>query len=173
MRVPLSRHHVFWPLALGGFLVDQVSKGIVFAQVGDPSTGRDGSVNVIRGFFQLRTSLNPGGLWGLGGGYGWLFCVLSFLAAGFIIYLLFIRPGERDHWMVTALGLIQGGVLGNLLDRLRFNGVRDFLDFYVFGYHYPTFNVADALLVVGALMLILQTLFVAPRPATEADTDAS
>ena len=75
--------------------------------------------------------------------------------------------------MVVALGLIQGGVLGNLLDRLRYGGVRDFLDFYIVGYHYPTFNVADALLVIGALMLILQALFAGPQAQTHAGADPS
>ena len=173
MSIPPSRHYIFWPLALGGFLFDQASKEIVFAEVGDATVGQSGSVNVIRGFFQLQTSLNRGGLWGWGADKGWLFCLLSFLAAGFIVYLLFIRPGERDHWMVASLGLVQGGVLGNLLDRLRFSGVRDFLDFYLLGYHYPTFNVADALLVVGAMMLILQALFAAEGTQTDAGTDAS
>ena len=97
MRVPPSRHYIFWPLALGGFLVDQAAKEIIFAEVGDSITAQSGSVNVIRGFFQLRTSLNKGGLWGWGTGMSWLFCVLSVLAVGFIIYLLFIRRGERDN----------------------------------------------------------------------------
>lgn len=168
MRVPPSRHYIFWPLALGGFLLDQASKEIAFAEVGDATIDQSGSVGVIQGFFQLRTSLNRGGLWGWGADKGWLFCLLSFLAAGFIIYLLFVRQGERDHWLVASLGLIQGGVLGNLLDRLRFGGVRDFLDFYIFGYHYPTFNVADAFLVIGAAMLILQAMFVAPQAQADA-----
>jgi len=173
MRVPPSRHYLFWPLALGGFLADQVSKEIVFAEVADMATGRSGSLSVVPGFFQLRTSLNRGGLWGWGADKGWLFSLLSILAAVFIIYLLFVRQGKRDHWLVAALGLIEGGVLGNLLDRIRFHGVRDFLDFYLFGYHYPTFNVADALLVIGALMLILQAVFAAPQPQADPRPGAS
>ncbi len=59
-----------------------------------------------------------------------------------------------------ALGLIIGGALGNLIDRLRFGAVADFLDFHAWGYHWPAFNAADSAITVGAVVLILDSLFV-------------
>jgi len=59
-----------------------------------------------------------------------------------------------------ALGLIIGGALGNLIDRLRFGAVADFLDFYAWGHHWPAFNAADSAITVGAVVLVLDSLFV-------------
>ena len=59
-----------------------------------------------------------------------------------------------------SLGLIIGGAIGNLVDRLRFGAVADFLDFHAWGYHWPAFNAADSAITVGAVMLILDSLFV-------------
>ena len=59
-----------------------------------------------------------------------------------------------------GLGLIIGGAIGNLIDRLRFGAVADFLDFYAWGHHWPAFNAADSAITVGAVVLILDSLFV-------------
>ena len=58
-----------------------------------------------------------------------------------------------------GLGFIIGGAIGNLIDRLRFGAVADFLDFHILGYHWPAFNIADAAITIGALVMILDTLF--------------
>jgi signal peptidase II len=58
-----------------------------------------------------------------------------------------------------ALGLIIGGALGNVIDRVQFGAVVDFLDFHMMGYHWPAFNVADSGICIGAAMLILESLF--------------
>ena len=60
----------------------------------------------------------------------------------------------------VALGLIIGGAVGNLIDRLRFGAVADFLDLHAFGFHWPAFNAADSAITVGAMVLILDSLFV-------------
>ena len=59
----------------------------------------------------------------------------------------------------VGIGLIIGGAMGNLIDRLRFGAVADFLDFYAWGYHWPAFNLADSAITVGAAVLILDSLF--------------
>jgi signal peptidase II len=64
------------------------------------------------------------------------------------------KPGER--LFCGALALILGGALGNLVDRLRFGQVVDFLDFHAYGWHWPAFNVADSAITVGAVLLILE-----------------
>jgi len=83
------------------------------------------------------------------------------LLAGFALVAIAIvgtliarKPGER--LFCAALALILGGALGNLIDRLRFGQVVDFLDFHAFGSHWPAFNVADSAITVGAVLLILE-----------------
>ena len=74
---------------------------------------------------------------------------------------LLYRPlgGTSADATAIAVGMIIGGALGNVLDRVRFGAVTDFLDFHVAGYHWPAFNVADSGIVIGAGMLIFESLF--------------
>lgn len=87
-----------------------------------------------------------------------LFAVISLIAAGGICVWAVLRGKRADAWICAALGLILGGTVGNLYDRVVFYGVRDFLFFYKIDW--PVFNVADCCLVCGAIMLVLHALFV-------------
>ena len=78
----------------------------------------------------------------------WLF-LLATLAAVTAIILL-VRSSPEQPWLFRALGLVMGGALGNLVDRLRFRAVVDFLDIYVGDWHWPAFNVADMAICAGA-----------------------
>ena len=93
-----------------------------------------------------------------GGWQRWLFAGLAVLASAFII-ASFNRIEPAQRWLRTALALILGGALGNLWDRLRFGYVVDFIDFYVGDWHFAAFNVADSAITVGAVMLIVHSLF--------------
>jgi len=108
--------------------------------------------------------VNHGALFGLGGEHEGLantiFAVVSVLAAVAIVVWGMQRKTAREKWLMTALGLILGGTVGNLYDRIVFNGVRDFLYFYKV--EWPVFNVADCCLVVGAGLLLAQAIFVSP-----------
>jgi lipoprotein signal peptidase len=101
-----------------------------------------------------------------------LFAAISFLAAAAIAYWSTRRSLARDWLLCTALGLILGGTLGNLYDRLVFNGVRDFLHWHG-GFEWPVFNIADCCLVVGAFLLLTQAVVnrqaVAPSAAVPAE----
>jgi signal peptidase II len=114
---------------------------------------------VIPGFFNLVHYLNRGAAWGFLGSdaIDWqrpLFIGITFIALGFIGYML-KTTATRDTWMIHGLGLIAGGAVGNLIDRVRQGAVIDFLDFYVGTYHWPAFNVADCALSIGAGCIIL------------------
>ena len=160
MRPPRSRHLVFWPVAACGFLIDLVSKEAVFGAIGGPGGG---SVALIPGVFHVTTSLNPGALWGLGAGLsGWL-TVLTLLAAVGIVVWVCAYLDNKERWLVAALALIEAGALGNVLDRVRFGAVRDFLDFRLI--NWPVFNLADTWLVIGAAMIVLQAMLSRPAPA--------
>jgi len=131
------------------------------------------------GFERLRTwsapvmpRVNHGALFGMGGEHkgtaNRVFAIVSVAAALAILVWGLRRNTAREKWLMAALGLILGGTIGNLYDRIVFNGVRDFLYFYKIDW--PVFNVADCCLVVGAGLLLLQAIFVPPpkdEPATE------
>lgn len=105
--------------------------------------------------------VNHGALFNLGGQFktdaNRFFAIVSVLAAVGISLWGLRRATGADRWLCIALGLILGGTLGNLFDRVVFGGVRDFLHFYLF--EWPVFNVADSCLVVGAGLLLVQALF--------------
>lgn len=109
--------------------------------------------------------VNHGALFGMGGDHEELanrvFATISILAAAGIMIWTALRGSQTDGWMCTALGLILGGTLGNLYDRIVFTGVRDFLYFYKI--KWPVFNVADCCLVCGAIMLLIHA-FIFPQP---------
>ena len=110
-------------------------------------------------FFNLVLVFNSGAafsfLAGAGGWQKWFFVVLSLSISAWLLVMLRRHAGER--LLPASLALILGGALGNVIDRLRFDAVVDFLDFYAAGYHWPAFNVADSAITVGvALMLVHQ-----------------
>ena len=90
-----------------------------------------------------------------------MFAAVSIAAAAGIVVWACRRTTAVDVWLCAALGLILGGTIGNLYDRLVFNGVRDFLYFYKI--EWPVFNVADCCLVVGACMLLAHAFLFPPK----------
>ncbi len=123
------------------------------------------------GFDKLQTwsapvmpRVNHGALFGMGGEHkgraNGLFAAVSVAAAVGILIWGLQRRTAREKWLMAALGLILGGTLGNMYDRLVFGGVRDFLYFHYI--EWPVFNVADCCLVVGAGLLLVQAVFVPP-----------
>ena len=87
-----------------------------------------------------------------------LFAIMALIVSCGIIYYLF-RNRNASVFERTAMILICGGALGNMIDRVVHGYVVDFLNFYIFGYDYPVFNVADSFLVVGVAMLVIETIF--------------
>lgn len=114
----------------------------------------------VTGFFNLVHVHNPGAAFSLFADQpGWqrgFFIGVALLAAGVILYLLYRTRGQR--LFCAALALILGGALGNLIDRVRYGYVIDFLDFYLGTWHWPVFNLADVGITVGAGLLIWDSL---------------
>ena len=126
-------------------------------------------VPVVDGFFALTLVMNPGLAFGMLGGIPeslrWMVGVLS-LGALILLAVLAARVlPTGGPWARVALGLIFGGAAGNLVDRVRFGAVVDFLDFYWRDYHWPAFNVADSAISVGVTLLALRMLVEAPAKA--------
>lgn len=112
----------------------------------------------VTSFFNLVLVLNPGAsfsfLAGAGGWQKWFFIVLALAVSAWLLGML--RQHAAERLLPVALSLILGGALGNVIDRLRFDAVVDFLDFHFAGYHWPAFNVADSAITVGVALMLLQ-----------------
>ncbi len=118
---------------------------------------------VVPGLFDLTYVKNTGAAWGiLGGQNSWLI-ILSIIML--LAMLIFRRSFLTDTWEHRiSLGLILGGIVGNLLDRLRLGFVSDFLDFYWKGHHWPAFNIADAAICVGVGLYIVSSFWINSHP---------
>ncbi len=137
-------------LACGILLADQLTKYAVLQHF---TTGK--AVEVAS-FFNLVLVYNTGAAFSfLSDASGWqreFFITIALLASVWIIYLL--RRYGRQTLFCFALSLVLAGALGNVIDRILFGAVVDFLDFHAFGYHWPAFNVADSAISCGAVLLI-------------------
>ncbi len=148
-----GRNALFW-LWLAGLvlLLDQVTKLAVVDRL-------VAYVDVIplTGFFNLVHVHNKGAAFSLFADQpGWqrsFFIGVALIAAGVILYLMRKTQGRR--MFSIALALILGGAIGNVIDRILYGHVIDFLDFHIAGWHWPAFNVADSAITIGAVMLIL------------------
>lgn len=110
-------------------------------------------IQVIKDFFYLTLCHNDGAAWGLFSNTKIIIIIGTFIAL--LVIYHFIYCFKRNNRNNIAFGLLLGGLSGNLIDRLLFGHVRDFLDFYIFGYDYPVFNIADICIVVGVILLII------------------
>jgi len=119
-------------------------------------------IEVIQGFFNIIHVRNSGGAFGIfggeKGGFGSiLFIVVSLIAIGVILFL-FIRIKEEEKTLALSFSLILSGAVGNLIDRLRYGEVIDFLDFYLSSTHWPAFNIADSAICIGIGLMALELL---------------
>ncbi len=114
---------------------------------------------VVTDFFNLVLTYNAGAAFSFlsdaSGWQRWFLSGIALLASILIVYLL--RKYADNTRFSIALSLILGGAIGNLLDRIMLGHVVDFLDFYIAGYHWPAFNVADSAIFVGAFLLIIDS----------------
>jgi signal peptidase II len=117
---------------------------------------------VIAGLFNLVHVTNTGAAFGLlAGDHAWwrqAFFVIVALAALTFILLVYRQIRSRGLVFVIAIGLIAGGAIGNLIDRVRFGAVVDFLDFYFGKYHWPAFNVADSAITIGVGLFLVASM---------------
>jgi len=115
------------------------------------------SISVLPSFFSLTYVENKGAAWGIFHDATILLVIISF---GAFFYLLkFIQ--EEEKWNLLKVGsfaFLLGGIVGNLIDRLFYHSVTDYLDFSIFGYDFPVFNFADIAIVVGAIIMVVEIL---------------
>ncbi len=148
-------------LGLSGLIIvlDQLTK---FWVVSALSLGQ--SIE-LTGFLNLVFVYNPGAAFSFlsdaGGWQRWFFVVLALAVSAWLTFL--IRQHAAERLLPLAATLILGGALGNVIDRIRFGAVVDFVDVHAAGWHWPAFNVADSAISVGVALLLWQQLFLAPK----------
>lgn len=161
-ELPKSRRSKwFWPLGvvLGVVLLDQGTKTLARVQL------TQGAPLELTSFLDLNLGFNPGIVFGIFGAAEWgpwpLIGVTGLVAAG----LGYCLVGETRFLARFALALFIGGALGNLWDRLARGAVTDFVDIHAGGYHWPAFNLADSVIVIGGVLLLLGSASAPRRPA--------
>lgn len=186
--VPPSRYCVFFSIALIGCLIDLATKSWAFKRLGMPGGRTDWLIDDLVGW---QTSLNEGALFGMGQGMVGLFALMSIVALIGILVWLFLAGAARDWTLTVALGSVTAGTFGNLYDRLGWPGlkwnfasqlhglgepvhaVRDWILVMIGDWPWPTFNIADAMLVTGAALLFLHAFRVETGKKTDADQPSS
>lgn len=151
-------------LAVVIFALDQVTKLWIIDRLPLGSYGPHESITVIPGFFYLVHVGNTGAAWSMLTGKSTLLAAIAIITlAG--IYFFRSSLGLRDRLAQIAFGLLCGGIVGNLVDRIQHQHVVDFLDFHFGSYVYPTFNVADSAICVGVVLYLWHSFKTAPTVA--------
>lgn len=149
-----SRYILLGLVSLGIIVIDQVTKVYIMQTM-----RLHESIVVIPNLFSITYIRNPGAAFGIlstsSGSFRFIFFGLTSLFALGLLGTILVRM-PKDDWMgQVSVVAILGGAIGNLLDRLRYGEVIDFLDVYIDTYHWPAFNVADSAITVGVIFLIL------------------
>lgn len=128
------------------------------AYVQNSYTEWNGSITVISGFFYITYVKNTGGAWSIGGGCdSFLPVVITFtmIVVCALLFIIFFPDKRKPMILTCVLAAVTAGAMGNMIDRMAFGYVRDFIKFIIFGYNFPVFNIADMALVVGVITLIV------------------
>ncbi|MFC1658945.1 signal peptidase II [Pseudomonadota bacterium] len=147
------------------FILDQITKYVAFAYVNKVIEQTSGVSNLIRitGFFNISKVWNTGISFGMFSSIYGAQIILSIITILIIAVVIFWSIKVTKTHILVAIGLILGGAFGNLIDRLRFGAVADFLDFHIASYHWPSFNIADSVVFIGVVIIIIDDLFFSPR----------
>jgi len=140
-------------VAAAAAMLDQASKAMVLAFFGEPGCAVHRVA--VSWFLDLVLTCNPGVSFGLFNRTGVNSLIFSAAALSIIIGLCFWLGRVRATFLAVAIGLVIGGAIGNVVDRLRFGGVIDFLDFHIGTWHWPAFNLADSAICLGVAAMLL------------------
>ena len=137
--------------------MDQASKYLI-----DSSMRLHDSIPIINGLFSITYVRNPGAAFGFLAGANPYFRAVFFICvtiAAVILIVYYLKANKLESVLLTtSLSLVMGGAVGNLIDRVRFGEVTDFLDVYLGTHHWPAFNVADSAISVGAVLLLIEMI---------------
>lgn len=133
-------------------IIDQVIKYIVMNYM-----HLHESITLIQNFFKITYAQNTGAAWSIFSGNRLLLILIAFLSL-WLLYHYCLKERKLNALEITTYGLLIGGIIGNLLDRIIHGFVIDYLDFQIFSYDYPIFNLADICIVLGVILLIYEIL---------------
>ena len=156
----------WYGLAAGVIVLDQLSKWVVLAKL------QFGETLYVAPFWNWVLTYNPGAAFSfLADQPGWQRWFFSILAIGVSAWIaLMLRRHAGETMLATALALIMGGALGNVIDRIRIGAVVDFVQWHAAGFYWPAFNVADSAITIGAVLLVWEQLFLARGKADKGIT---
>lgn len=132
--------------------IDQLSKGFINLYM-----DLNQSIELLPNFFNLTYVHNTGAAFSILSGNRWLFIIITLIALN-VIYIFFIKDKELKKSEIIIYSLLLGGIIGNLIDRILYGYVLDFLDFNIFGYDFAIFNLADSFIVISVILLIIMML---------------
>lgn len=144
---------MWWiPISILIVAIDRFTKYIASVNIPEGTKQK-----IITGFFYLTYHENRGAAFGILQNARYFFIALTIITClAMIIYIL----KSRIIFLKLSLAVILGGAVGNLIDRISTGGVPDFLDFYFWGWNFPTFNAADIFIVIGTILLSIYLLFI-------------
>ena len=135
------------------FFLDQFIKNIVLQNIDMGDT-----ITVIPKLFYLTYVKNTGGAWSIMDNYPIILTLISFICLIGLNYYLSMSD-TYSKLETIYLGLIMGGILGNFIDRVLYDGVIDFISIHIFSYQYPIFNIADIMIVVGFILILIEIIW--------------
>ncbi len=152
----MPKNSLMWlSLSLIILILDQITKTWVSTHL-----SFNQPVNILP-YFDLRLLHNPGAAWSFladqGGWQRWFLSLLAIIVS-IVIMVWLTRLDSKQRWLACGLALILGGALGNVMDRIIFGYVVDFIDIYYQGWHWPAFNIADIGISIGAVMLLIDAI---------------
>lgn len=173
----MNKKDFFWKLAYlaiagGGFLIDQTTKAWAVRRL-----RRGDDIPVISGFLNFSYAQNTGVAFSMLDDYGdsgrWGLSAVAFVAAALVLYFFWRTPRSDDR-VLGSLALLLAGIVGNVTDRMRLGFVVDFFDVQFGSWRYPTFNVADIAICIGAGLLMIDLFLAEKKQAkSKAETRAA
>ena len=138
-------------IALFFFIIDLISKQLITNLM-----NLSESIKIINNFFYITYTKNNGAAWSILEDKRILLMIITV----FVLFLInkYMNKTKLSKLENFTYGMIIGGIVGNLFDRVFYGSVIDFLDFRIFGYHYPVFNLADSFIVIGIIILIIMSI---------------
>lgn len=133
--------------------IDQFIKGVVNSLI-----DINESIEIIKGFFSIVNTHNYGAAWSILWEQRGYIIAVTIVALIFVIVLL-LKENNHNKYKSIYYGLLIGGILGNLIDRVILGYVVDYLDFNFFGFDYPIFNLSDTIIVISVLMISIECFF--------------
>ena len=163
MKNKIVKASVITSIALMCILLDQISKMIAINNLVENS-----SKEVIKNFFAWTLCFNTGGAWSIFSNNTMILTVISIIALALIIFTL---VKSKNKFYTISATFFMGGLIGNLIDRIVKGKVTDFIDFKIFGYDFPVFNIADIFIVLGGIFIAISIILEDSKEKKEEEKD--